>query len=65
MITKEELFKHYRQEIKDKDYRLESLSYNKGFVFYIVIYTESAIKKIEVDKKTFKKLAKFLNKGFK
>lgn len=61
--SKEELFKKYSSEIKDTYFRLEALSYNKGWVFIAVIYTESAIEKVEVDKKTFKKLAKILKKG--
>ena len=58
-----DLFRQYSSEIKDIEFRLEALSYNKGWAYIAVIYTPSAIERVEVNKRTFKKLAKILNKG--
>ena len=63
MLREKDLFKKYSQEIRDIEFRLEALSYNKGFVFIAIIYTPEAIERVEVDKRTFKKLVKILNKG--
>ena len=62
MISKKELFQKYASEIKDMDFRLEALSYNKGWAFIAIFYTGSAIEKVEVNKKTFKELAKILKR---